>query len=38
MGCCCETLDEEGLVSVSVAIIDQLKEPLYLIGFPILFI
>jgi hypothetical protein len=31
-------LDEEGFASVSVAIIDQLREPLYFIGLPILFI
>lgn len=37
MGCWVETLEEEGLLSMSVAIIDQIKEPLYLTGFEMLF-
>lgn len=36
MGCWVETLEEEGLLSMSVAIIDQVKEPLYLTGLEML--
>ena len=36
MGCWVEALEEEGLPSRSVAIIDHIKEPLYLIGLEML--
>ena len=36
MGCWVETLEEEGFLSRSVAIIDHIKEPLYLTGLEML--
>lgn len=38
MGCWVEILEEEGLLSRSVAIIDHIKEPLYLTGLEMLLI
>lgn len=38
IGCWVATLDEDGLLSISVATIDQSKEPLYLIGLEMLLI